>query len=34
MAGCDLVQGYYFSRPVPDEDIREFLLSPIRMPAS
>jgi diguanylate cyclase (GGDEF)-like protein len=34
MAGCDLVQGYYFSRPVPEEDIREFLVSPIRMPAS
>ncbi len=32
VAGCDQVQGYYFSRPVPEEEIREFILSPIRSP--
>ena len=25
--GCDLVQGYYFSRPVPEDAFREFLLT-------
>jgi EAL domain-containing protein (putative c-di-GMP-specific phosphodiesterase class I) len=25
--GCDLVQGYYFSRPVPGEAFEEFLLA-------
>lgn len=24
--GCDLVQGYYFSRPVPADDFDQFLL--------
>ena len=23
--GCDMIQGYYFSRPVPEEQFREFL---------
>ena len=23
--GCDLVQGYYFSKPVPSEAFRSFL---------
>lgn len=32
VAGCDQVQGYYFSRPVPDDKIREFIISPIRSP--
>lgn len=27
---CDQVQGYYFSRPQPEEIIREFIISPIR----
>lgn len=30
VAGCDQVQGYYFSRPVDEEKIREFLAAPIR----
>ena len=30
VAGCDQVQGYYFSRPVPEEKIRDFIISPIR----
>ena len=34
MAGCEQVQGYFFSRPVPEQEIREFLTSPIRTPAS
>ena len=25
-AGCDLVQGYYFSRPVPPEDFEKFIV--------
>ena len=24
--GCDMIQGFYFSRPVPEEQFREFLL--------
>ena len=24
-AGCDLVQGYYFSRPVPPEEFEKFI---------
>ncbi len=27
---CDQVQGYYFSRPQPEEIIREFIVSPVR----
>ncbi|CCK81362.1 bifunctional diguanylate cyclase/phosphodiesterase [Desulfobacula toluolica] len=30
VAGCDQVQGYFFSRPVPERQIREFLISPLR----
>lgn len=30
VAGCDQVQGYYFSRPVPENEIREFIKSPKR----
>lgn len=30
VAGCDQVQGYYFSRPVAEEEIRQYLLSPKR----
>jgi EAL domain-containing protein (putative c-di-GMP-specific phosphodiesterase class I) len=30
LAGCEQVQGYLFSRPVPDKKIREFIISPIR----
>ena len=26
-AGCDLVQGYYFSRPVPPEEFEKFIES-------
>ena len=26
--GCDLVQGYYFSRPIPSQDIRAMLAAP------
>ena len=25
-AGCDLVQGYYFSRPVPPEEFEKFII--------
>ena len=28
--GCDFVQGYYFSRPVPNEEYEEFILERIR----
>ncbi len=30
VAGCEQVQGYLFSRPVPEKKIREFIISPIR----
>ena len=30
VAGCDEVQGYFFSRPVPEQEIRGFIRSPIR----
>ncbi len=30
VAGCDMVQGYYFSRPVPEDGIREYITSPLR----
>ena len=30
LAGCDQVQGYYFSRPVAEEQTREFLRKPVR----
>ncbi len=30
VAGCEQVQGYFFSRPVPERKIREFIISPIR----
>ncbi len=30
VAGCDQVQGYYISRPVPEKEIREFIVSPTR----
>ena len=33
VAGCDQVQGYYFSRPVPEREIREFIISPLRGPS-
>jgi EAL domain-containing protein (putative c-di-GMP-specific phosphodiesterase class I) len=26
--GCDLVQGYYFSRPLSPEAFRQYLLAP------
>lgn len=32
-AGCDEVQGYYFSRPVTHEQAHEMLLNPTRIPA-
>lgn len=32
-AGCDEVQGYYFSRPVTHEQAHEMLLNPTRFPA-
>ena len=28
-AGCDIVQGYYFSRPVPAEDFEQFIVREI-----
>jgi len=34
VAGCDQVQGYYFSRPVPEREIREFIISPLRIPSA
>lgn len=34
LAGCDHAQGYYFSRPVPEKEILEFLTTPIRNIAS
>jgi len=30
VAGCEQVQGYLFSRPVPEGKIREFITSPVR----
>ncbi len=30
LAGCDQVQGYFFSRPVEEEQTREFLRKPVR----
>lgn len=30
-AGCDEVQGYYFSRPVPSEYLRDMLLNPAKL---
>ena len=30
LAGCDQVQGYFFSRPVDEEQTREFLRKPVR----
>lgn len=30
IVGCDQVQGYLFSRPVPEKEIREFITSPLR----
>ncbi|MEA2059754.1 MAG: GGDEF domain-containing phosphodiesterase [Thermodesulfobacteriota bacterium] len=30
VAGCDEGQGYFFSRPVSEKKIREFIMSPIR----
>lgn len=32
--GCDQVQGYYFSRPVPEREIRKFIISPFRSPSA
>ncbi|MBT9538348.1 MAG: EAL domain-containing protein [Thiobacillus sp.] len=32
-AGCDEVQGYYFSRPVTHDQAHEMLLNPTRIPA-
>lgn len=29
--GCDIVQGYYFSRPLPPEDYEEFLIKKMSM---
>lgn len=26
-AGCDYIQGYYFSKPIPEEELKGFLLS-------
>ena len=28
--GCDVVQGYWFSRPVPPEEFEAFLKQPVR----
>ncbi len=33
ISGCDQVQGYFFSRPVPEKEIREFIISPLRRTA-
>ncbi len=33
VAGCDQAQGYYFSRPVPEKEIRKFIISPLRSPS-
>ena len=30
VAGCNQVQGYFFSRPVSEKKIREFIISPVR----
>jgi diguanylate cyclase (GGDEF)-like protein len=30
ISGCDQAQGYFFSRPVPERDIREFIILPLR----
>ena len=30
VSGCEQVQGYLFSRPVPEDKIRDFIISPIR----
>lgn len=30
VAECDLVQGYYFSRPVTEKKIKEFIIQPLR----
>ena len=30
VAGCEQVQGYFFSRPVPERKVREFIISPTR----
>ncbi|MEW6446353.1 MAG: putative bifunctional diguanylate cyclase/phosphodiesterase [Pseudomonadota bacterium] len=32
-AGCDLLQGYYFSRPIPREQVRGMLLHPMKEPS-
>ena len=30
-AGCDIIQGFYFSRPVPAEQIDEFIKKEIKI---
>jgi diguanylate cyclase (GGDEF)-like protein len=30
LAGCDQVQGYFYSRPVPADQVRDFLTHPLR----
>ena len=34
VAGCHQAQGYYFSRPVPEKEIRQFIISPMRSPSA
>jgi EAL domain-containing protein (putative c-di-GMP-specific phosphodiesterase class I) len=29
-AGCDMIQGYYFYRPMPEEDFRDLLNNPAK----
>jgi EAL domain-containing protein (putative c-di-GMP-specific phosphodiesterase class I) len=31
-SGCDVLQGYYFSRPLPPEEIRQVVLGEIPLP--
>ena len=30
-AGCDIIQGYYFSRPIPPEDFARFIAKELEL---